>query len=287
MTTGRIIRGVGGFYYVQTGAEIVECRARGRFRVEGVTPMVGDYVEIRGNAVDRVLPRKNALVRPAVANVDQLIVVLAASHPEPDFLLADKLLISALTLGIRPLIVLNKLDERSSSVYDACVRDYNAAFPLLTISCRTGEGLDALKPHLADRVSCLAGQSAVGKSSLLNALLPALGLPVGDLSKKTERGRHTTRHAELIPCFGGAILDTPGFSLFEAETLTQEALDACYPEFGDAPKSCRFPACSHISEPGCAVKTGIVATGRMSRARYDRYVVICTDFQQRRKHRFD
>ena len=255
---GRIIRGVGGFYDVLLpNAETVRCKARGRFRNDGITPMVGDLVELSRPAtgfasMDEILPRANALLRPPVANIDLLVIVLSACVPKPDFLLADKLLVQAMTLKIEPLLVLNKIDAAKQEIADEFLSDYKA-FGTLLVSSRTGEGLDALKNALTGHVSCFAGQSAVGKSSLLNALCPQLSLEIGELAKRTDRGKHTTRQAELWPFPSGAVLDTPGFSLFEMSELSQEALNACYPEFAWVAGECRFTGCRHNSEPDCAV----------------------------------
>ncbi|MDO4573323.1 MAG: ribosome small subunit-dependent GTPase A [Clostridia bacterium] len=288
---GRIVKGVGGFYEVQTDEDLLTCRARGRFRREGLRPMIGDLVEIcpqpEGHAlIDRLLPRRNALLRPPAANIDQLVIVAAASRPLPDWLLVDKLLLQCSLLGIRPILALNKLDEGLDGVVRRFREDYAGAFPCLLLSTRTGEGLDELRSMLAGQVSCLAGQSAVGKSSLLNALIPSLSLEVGGLSVKTERGRHTTRHAQLWPFLGGAVLDTPGFSLLDLAEIEQDQLDAAYPEFGEAPARCRFSGCAHISEPACAVKT-LLHEGRLSAGRYERYKDIHAEIESRRKARYD
>lgn len=288
---GRIIRGIGGFYDVLLeGGDTVRCKARGRFRNEGVTPMVGDLVEISmpetGFAsVDDILPRTNALLRPPVANIDLLVIVLSACVPKPDFLLADKLLIQAKTLKIEPLIVLNKIDAAKPEIKEEFLGDY-AAFRTLLASSRTGENIDRLETALTGRVSCFAGQSAVGKSSLLNALFPQLSLETGELAKRTDRGKHTTRQAELWPFLGGAVLDTPGFSLFEMSELQQDALNACYPEFGGAYPSCRFSGCRHNAEPDCAVKA-LLAQGKLSQGRYTRYLEIQKEIEEKRKHRYD
>lgn len=288
---GRIIKGIGGFYNVLLeGGTIVTCKARGRFRNEGVTPMVGDQVEVSFHetgfaAMDDILPRKNALLRPPVANIDLLVIVLSASIPKPDFLLADKLLIQAKTLQIEPLLVLNKMDSAKQEITDEFLRDY-AAFHTLLASSATGEGIDALKQALTNRVSCFAGQSAVGKSSLLNALFPELALETGGLAKKTDRGKHTTRQAELWPYLGGAVLDTPGFSLFEMSELEQSALDASYPEFAGVTSECRFTGCRHVAEPDCAVKA-LLQTGKLSQGRYARYIEIQAEIEDKRKHRYD
>lgn len=288
---GRIIRGIGGFYDVllQDG-ETVRCKARGRFRNEGVTPMVGDLVELSfpetGFAsMDEILPRTNALLRPPVANIDLLVIVLSASVPKPDFLLADKLLIQAATLKIEPLIVLNKIDAAKSEISDEFLNVY-AAFRTLLASSRTGEGIDALKGALTKRVSCFAGQSAVGKSSLLNALFPQLSLETGELAKRTDRGKHTTRQAEFWPFLGGAVLDTPGFSLFELSELTQDELNLCYPEFDDVYTQCRFSGCRHNAEPDCAVKA-LLTEGKLSQGRYTRYLEIQKEIEEKRKHKYD
>ncbi len=292
MEQGRIVKGVGGFFSVLLAdSSVVICKARGRFRNERVVPLVGDLAEISMPesgyaAIDKLLPRKNALLRPPVANIDQLVIVVAASAPKPDWLLVDKLILQAAQLRVAPLLVLNKLDECDQSVVDTFLEDYSAAFSPLLVSSKSGEGLDELSERLRERISCFAGQSAVGKSSLLNALFPGLALETGGLAKKTERGRHTTRQAELWPFLGGAVLDTPGFSLFELDELSQQTLDAGWPEFGNAPQNCRFAGCRHLSEPGCAVKQ-LLSQGALPRGRYERYVEIAMEIEQRRKHRYD
>ena len=286
---GSIIKGVGGFYYVSTDEGVVTCKAKGTFRREGITPVVGDRVSLTlhdsGYAqIDRIQPRRNLLVRPAVANIDRLLIVLSAHLPEPDWLLADKLIVQATLNRIEPVMVLNKADEADPSIREAFDRDYRL-FPRIVVSALSGEGLKALEDAIAGKVCCFAGQSAVGKSSLMNALLPELDLPVGELTRKTDRGKHTTRHAQLWPCFGGALLDTPGFSLYEPESFDEELLKGCFPEFDQA-APCRFPGCMHISEPGCGVKE-LLKTGELTPARYERYVEIAKDFTFRRKHQYD
>ncbi len=286
---GSIIKGVGGFYYVSTDQGVVTCKARGAFRREGLTPVVGDRVLITAHAsgyaqIDNILPRRNLLVRPAVANIDRLLIVLSARFPEPDWLLADKLIVQAALNHIEPVMVLNKADEADEAIREAFHRDYRL-FCRIVVSALSGEGLRDLENAIAGKVCCFAGQSAVGKSSLMNALLPELQLPVGELARKTDRGKHTTRHAQLWPCFGGALLDTPGFSLYEPESFDEELLKGCYPEFVQAPP-CRFPGCMHVSEPGCGVKA-LLTDGQLSPDRYARYVMIAKDFTFRRKHQYD
>ncbi len=286
---GSIIKGVGGFYYVSTDQGVITCKAKGAFRREGITPVVGDRVCITPHEagyaqIDQVLPRRNLLIRPAVANIDRLLIVLSGHLPEPDWLLADKLIVQATLNRIEPVLILNKADEALDSIRQAFDRDYRL-FLRIVVSALSGEGLKSLEKAIEGKVCCFAGQSAVGKSSLMNALLPELDLPVGELTRKTDRGKHTTRHAQLWPCFGGALLDTPGFSLYEPESFDEKLLQSCYPEFAQA-EPCRFPGCMHISEPGCGVKE-LLNSGLLSPSRYDRYVEIAKDFTFRRKHQYD
>lgn len=287
---GCLIKGIGSFYEVYfPSGETVTCKARGVFRKNGLTPTVGDKVGIErqqsGYAqMCEILPRRNILIRPAVANIDQLLIVISASHPEPDWMMVDQLIIAAKHLSIEPILVMNKIDCCSSDVIDAFEQEYHA-FSRLLVSAISQAGIEELKKALAGKISCFAGQSAVGKSSLLNSLLPDLHLETGELSRKTERGRHTTRHAQLWPYEGGAVLDTPGFSLLETEVLEQDELDDCYPEFQNA-RPCRFPGCSHITEPDCGVKL-LLETGELTEARYRRYIEISKELQIRRKHKYD
>ncbi|MCR5073017.1 MAG: ribosome small subunit-dependent GTPase A [Clostridiales bacterium] len=290
MSTGRIIRGIGGFYYVlpDAGEPVVECKARGHFRKSGISPVVGDLVVYADqkeghSSIEKILPRKNLLIRPSVANIDQLLIVVSASAPAPDWQLVDKLIIQAVPTGIKPVLILNKSDAADERIVRAFEQDYVPWFQTAVVSARTGTGKEQLADILKDRVSCFAGQSAVGKSSLINLLLPELALETGDLAKKTDRGRHTTRRAELWPAFGGAILDTPGFSLYETDLLEQTDLNRCYPEFGNSPEKCRFPSCMHVTEPGCAIKE-LVAEGKMSPGRYERYTILAKEYETRRKH---
>lgn len=287
---GLLIKGVGSFYEVLTDkGDFVTSKARGSFRREGIVPTVGDHVIVerkdQGYAqLCEILPRKNLLVRPPVANVDQLLIVVSASVPEPDWLLLDRLIIAAKQMKIDPVPVLNKTDCADPDIRRIFQTDYHA-FDTLSVSAETGEGLSLLRERLRGKVTCFAGQSAVGKSSLLNALIPDLKLETGDLSRKTERGRHTTRHAELWPYEGGMVLDTPGFSMFETECLEQDDLNACYPEFQFA-SPCRYPGCMHLTEPDCGVKP-MLLSGDLSAGRYERYREIALDYQMRRKHRYD
>lgn len=291
--TGRIIKGIGGFYYVLPDGEneTVECKARGHFRSKHLVPMVGDLVQYSFQkdgyaAIEKILPRKNELIRPAVSNIDLLYIVLSASRPKPDFLLLDKLLLRAKMLDIEAVPVLNKCDEADADIVSVFLDDYGTHFNTVLVSAKDGKGIEKLKEIMQGKITCFAGQSAVGKSSLINALIPDLHLETGGLSKKTDRGKHTTRKAELWPVFNGAVLDTPGFSLYEADILTQRQLDSCYPEFSDLPASCYYIGCTHTHEPNCAVKN-MIRSGGMSSARYERYCTLLKEIEQERNKQYD
>ena len=290
---GTILKGVGSFYTVLCDdGTTYTCKARGKFRVDKITPLPGDRVEFEVSGVQEgymlvILPRKNAFARPAVANVDQLVIVMAASAPKPDLLLTDRLLLDCERRGVTPILVLNKCDERDEAVIEDINAQYGpAGYRVMVTSAREGDGLDALKAALFNKVSCFTGQSAVGKTSLLNALLPELDLPVGDLSKKIDRGKHTTRHAELVPAYGGAVADTPGFSLLEMSELKPEELSHFYPEMRNHLGECYFTACMHLTEPDCVVK-GLIGTKDLSLGRYERYCELAKELIEMRKHRYD
>lgn len=287
---GLILKGVGGFYTVQAAGGQVVAKARGRFRREGITPVCGDRVVIEYQqegdaAMLEILPRRNLLARPPVANIDQLVIVLSVSAPKPDLLLCDKLMLAAAAHGIEPLILFNKSDTAEDAEVHALAAEYSGCYRTLIASAEEGTGVEPLSDALAGKISCFAGQSAVGKSSLLNALLPMLNLPVGELARRTARGRHTTRHAQLWPYRGGAVLDTPGFSLLELPYMEQAAMNEAYREFGDAPTDCRFAACAHRSEPDCAVRARVGA--QLPEGRYARYVELSLQFEEMRKRQYD
>ena len=291
MIQGVILKGVGSFYEVLTDIKTIRtCKARGLFRKQGLVPTVGDRVRIesqeRGyDLIQEILPRKNLLIRPAAANIDRVFLVVSASRPEPDYILLDQLIIQAKRAGIDPVPVLNKIDEADSAAVDSFLQEYSS-FDTVLVSAATGEGTEILRKKMEGNITCFAGQYAVGKSSLLNAMFPELNLEVGTLSRKTERGRHTTRHAQLLPFENGAVLDTPGFSLFEQVPMEQNELDACYPEFTLSSFPCRYPDCMHDTEPDCGIKD-LVQKGTLSEGRYARYLSIARENYIRRKHRYD
>ena len=292
--TGRIVRGVGGLYTVrdeETEQEFV-LRARGRLRRERKTPMVGDrVVYLPGSGeehgwLEEILPRSSCCVRPPVANLDVLALVIAPV-PQPDLLLVDRMIVFARRSGIQPLLCDNKCDMDGGALFAACEAAYaRAETPVLALSAREGRGLDALRDRLADRTVCFAGQSAVGKSSLLNALL-GLQLPTGDVSRKTERGRHTTRHAQLLYADGFRVMDTPGFSLLGFEDgFAPEELAQAYPDFEPYAPGCRFAPCLHDREPGCAVRAAADA-GEISHERWTRYVTLLGELRDKWRNRYD
>jgi len=287
---GTVVKGVGSFYTIldRDGAEYV-CKARGRFRKDGISPLPGDRVEFQmektgEGRIAEILPRKNLLVRPAVANLDKLFIVMAATSPKPDLLLVDKLLIQCEMLGIAPFLVLNKAEEAEEAFLRELREEY-AVYPIFSVSAHTGLGMELLEAALQDSISCFAGQSAVGKSSILNRLL-SLSMPTGGLSRKTDRGRHTTRHAELLPAFGGAVLDTPGFSLLDMTRLEPWDLCKYYPEMRAFELDCRFSECVHVHEPDCAVKKRL-QEGKIPMGRYERYCLLVEELKEMKKNRYD
>ena len=278
MVTGRIQKALSGFYYVDTGSEILQCRARGKFRKEGISPLVGDLVEVRelGNGegfVEKILPRRNAFNRPAVANIDQLVVIASGAIPKTDPFLIDRVAAIAALKDCDVILLLNKCDlDQADALYEI----YQAAgFKTLRVSAETGEGLEELKPLISGKLSAFTGNSGVGKSSILNALDERFSIQVGEVSDALGRGRHTTRHVELFTLSCGAeIMDTPGFSSFESEELNLELkrrLPETFLDFAPYTDQCRFVGCSHTKEKGCAVLAA-VKSGEIQKSRHASYL---------------
>lgn len=285
---GIVIRAYGGYYYVHDGRGEWECSLRGRFRHAKQQVLVGDRVCFRpgrgrAGVIEKVLPRRSALVRPPVANVDQAVIVFAVREPDPNPGLLDRFLITAAMNNIEPLICFNKVDLAGNGRVELVSR-YQESYRVVVTSARTGRGLDQLREALRGRVSVFAGPSGVGKSTILNALLPGLKLKTGEISEKLKRGRHTTRHVELIFLpEGGLVADTPGFTSLDLPDMEPEELAAYFPELEAYYGKCYFTGCLHYKEPGCAVKEAVEA-GRIDEARYRQYLVFLEELLNRRRY---
>jgi ribosome biogenesis GTPase len=275
---GRIEKALSGFYYVNTGDQIVQCRARGKFRRQGLSPLVGDLVQITplekcSGIIDSVEPRYNSFTRPAVANVDQLVVIASAVIPVTDPYLIDRISAIAALKGCNVLVAINKCDLDPAD--DLYAKYVSSAIPVIRVSALTGEGIQDLREFVSGKLNVFTGNSGVGKSSILNCLLPGLSLPVGEVSKALGRGRHTTRHVEMFPLGEDTyIIDTPGFSSFDSEDLNLDLknhLPETFPEFAPFLEQCRFAGCSHVKEKGCAVLAA-VERGDIPEGRHSSYV---------------
>lgn len=275
--TGRIIRSISGFYDVQTAEGVVTCRARGILRRADSSPLTGDLAEItveKGKGmVEKLLPRKNSFIRPAVANVDALVVFAANVNPVTEPFLIDRVAAIAGDQEVPVYLCVNKCDLDPAM---DLVRIYeNAGFPVIRTSAETGEGVEALRQLIRGKLTAFTGNSGVGKSSILNRLCPELGLATGEVSEKLGRGRHTTRHVELYALDSETfVADTPGFSSFDTDqmdVILKENLQYAFPDFGPCLGRCRFDDCTHRKEPDCAVRAA-VEDGRIERSRYDSYL---------------
>ena len=290
---GKIVKGISGFYYVHVvGTGIYECKAKGVFRNRKVKPLVGDTVEIvvldeekhLGN-VEEILPRKNELIRPAVSNIDMALVIFAAAKPDPNFNLLDRFLCMMEYQKVPVTICFNKCDLVSEEEKENLQKIYApAGYDILFTSVKTGENIDRLKALLAEKTTTVAGPSGVGKSSLINELQTDVRMQTGAISDKIGRGKHTTRHSEIISIGQDTyIMDTPGFSSMDLPGFEKEDLWTCYPEFVPYEPECRFIGCSHIGEPDCGVKNAL-AEGKISRVRYDNYVMLYDEMKNIRKY---
>ena len=285
---GLVLQSIGGFYYVETADAVYECKARGAFRKEGVSPLAGDRVAVtigdNGKGVlEEILPRRNALVRPPIANVDCLAIVASVAEPKPNLLLLDKLIAIAEDNAIEPIVVITKSDLEDTAALEDVYR--KAGLPLFTVTNTDPTSARALAAFLAGKLTAFTGNSGVGKSSLLNVIDPALCRETGEISKKLGRGRHTTRSVVLFPLSGGGYLaDTPGFSALDLERtqpIDKDDLFACFREFEPYFGQCRFTGCSHVSEPDCAIRTA-VKNGEIAPSRYDSYVAMYNEAKLRK-----
>lgn len=290
---GKIVKGISGFYYVHVaGSGIYECKAKGIFRNQKIKPLVGDDVEIVvldeekkiGN-VEKILPRTRELIRPAVANIDMALVIFAAAKPDPNFNLLDRFLCMMEYQKVPVTICFNKCDLVTEEQREVLRKIYKlAGYELLFTSAKTQENVEKLKSVLQGKMTAVAGPSGVGKSSLINDLQDAVQMQTGGISDKIERGKHTTRHSQIIPIAENTyIMDTPGFSSMDLPGFSKEDLWTCYPEFVRFEPECRFIGCSHIGEPDCGVKTAL-AEGKISQVRYDNYVQLYQEMKNMRKY---
>lgn len=286
---GRIIHALSGFYYVETDDGVFECRARGAFRKEGVSPLVGDFVEIETDGekgtVAKILPRKNYLLRPPIANLDRLFIVSSAQSPKPNIFIIDKMTVFAEKSGIEPIIVFSKCElsdvEELCGIYEKC------GFSVVKCSAVTGEGISELPKLIAGKTCAFTGNSGVGKSSLINLLSPELKIETNGISEKLGRGRHTTRSVSLYRCCNGFIADTPGFSSFEQESsplaVDKTELADLFPEFEPYVCNCRFfPSCSHTRDKGCAVCEA-VKNGEIPTTRHESYMRMYEEVKNRKE----
>ncbi len=290
---GKIVKGIAGFYYVHVaGSGVYECKAKGVFRKENIKPLVGDDVEIEvldekdmEGSITKILPRKNDLIRPAVANIDQALVVFAVTQPDPHFNLLDRFLVMMERKEIPTVLCFNKTDIAEEPLITELEQIYRGCgYPVLFTSAREEENIGKLKDLLKGKTTAIAGPSGVGKSSLINLLQSEVKMETGSISRKIARGKHTTRHSELLVLGEDSyIMDTPGFSSLYVNDFEKEELKYCFPEFTPYEGRCRFNGCDHIHEPGCAVKAA-VEDGKIHRVRYEDYTEMYRELKERKRY---
>lgn len=293
MLKGKIIKGIAGFYYVSAeNSHIYECKAKGIFRKDKMKPLVGDSVSIdvineeekTGNIVE-IFPRFNALIRPAVANVDLALVVFSIKKPAPNLNLLDRFLVTMEKQGVDAAICFNKSDLASDEEIEEIMKAYSSCgYKVLCICAKENQGIDDVRSILENKTTTVAGPSGVGKSTLINSLLPQDEMQTGEISEKIDRGKHTTRHSQLIEITDNTyIMDTPGFSSLFIEDFEYEELKDYYPEFVRYEDGCRFSCCMHLKEPDCAVKAAL-NEGEISKIRYDNYVILAEELKHKKKY---
>lgn len=290
---GKIIKGIAGFYYVYAeDGQVYECKAKGIFRKDNQKPLVGDNVEIsildekeKEGSVTAILPRRNSLIRPAVANVDQAFVIFAMENPKPNYMLLDRFLIMMEQQGIPAVVCFNKKDLGTEEELDFLYRTYTqCGYRVILSSALNGEGISEIHEILRGKTTVVAGPSGVGKSSLTNSLQEEIRMETGEISKKLKRGKHTTRHSQVIPVGEDTFLvDTPGFSSLYLTDMEEQELKNYFPEFREYEEECRFQGCRHIHEPGCAVREALEAD-KISRLRYEDYLALHQELKEKRRY---
>ena len=285
---GKIIKGIGGFYYIKTDEEIIECKARGKFRHKSLKPMVGDNVEILiengKGTIEKIDDRTSELIRPTVANVTQAFVVFAIKNPDLNFDLLNRFLVLCESNNIKAIVALNKIDLVNEEERKELKEKINAiGYEVLFINAKKGIGIDNLKERLEGNVTVLCGPSGAGKSTLINTLTDRLHMETGEVSEKIGRGKHTTRHSELIDVSNGYIVDTPGFSTLDVTFIDKDDLRYCFPDFEEYNNECKYRGCLHHKEPGCAVK-GAVEEGKINKYRYEFYIRTLEEILKGRKY---
>ncbi|WP_342469915.1 ribosome small subunit-dependent GTPase A [Ureibacillus sp. FSL K6-3587] len=281
MPNGQIRKALSGYYYVYDEGQLLQCRGRGVFRKRGEQPLVGDFVEYAkekegsDGVITKIFPRKNALIRPPIANVDQALLVFSVKEPDFNLILLDRFLVVLESHQVTPIICLTKMDlllENEKEEIQQYIKIYQEiGYEVIDTYKHDPKLLEKLEPFLEGKTTVLAGQSGVGKSTLLNTLIPELNLKTGEISQTLGRGKHTTRHVELIEVAGGLVADTPGFSSFDFDHIEKEDLPSCFPEFERKKDECKFRGCLHLKEPKCAIKEG-VESGEIQEFRYEHYL---------------
>ena len=289
---GKIIKGIAGFYYIYAeNEEVYECKAKGIFRKDNRKPLVGDNVEIevldeqeKEGSVTAILPRKNSLIRPAVANVDQAFVIFAMENPKPNFMLLDRFLIMMEKENVPAVICFNKKDLATEEELVFLYETYKSCgYQVILSSTFNGEGLEEIREILKGKTTVVAGPSGVGKSSITNALQENVQMETGEISKKLKRGKHTTRHSQVIPVGKDTyLMDTPGFSSLYLTDIEEQELKDYFPEFREYEDQCRFQGCRHIHEPGCAVKEAL-SNHKISSLRYEDYLGLHEEIKEKRR----